>query len=252
MLTNLTLHSLINSNNNTCSCMDNSFMCARRLSNRSSSSVSDSSSINFEDTLVNMESNSTRSKTAAGKSQEAGAFAAAPSNNDVTMEAVDQFNASQNQKQKTIAASKSNQKKMVRFDKSVLMPQGTSSSNDAVIQTAKALSAADRMEIQRNRRQQRRNELDLYLRVRVLLGILEKRNPKLRQQVLQAVRLHNHKFQNGSVARTSLPETIESTLRLMAGEDNWRLACDIQRRIERHNRRTVSKPSSNKGCGGAA
>ena len=115
---------------------------------------------------------------------------------------------------------------------------------DPILKAAMSLSAADIREHNLRRRQQRKAEIELFLRVKALLGILEKRDPKLRQQVLLAVRLCNRKLSDGRISRIDLNDKIESTLRLMAGEDNWRMACDVQRRIERQERRSIAKNSA--------
>ena len=143
----------------------------------------------------------------------------------------------------SLSTSSENNNKAVRFAALYDPLKNDKKSFDPILKAAISLSAADIREHNLRRRQQRRAEIELFLRVKALLGILEKRNPKLRQQVILAVRLCNRKLADGRVNRTALNDNIESTLRLMVGDDNWRMACEIQRRIERHDRRTIAKTS---------
>ena len=143
----------------------------------------------------------------------------------------------------SLSTSSENSNKAVRFAAVYDPLKNDKKSFDPILKAAISLSAADIREHNLRRRQQRRAEIELFLRVKALLGILEKRDPKLRQQVILAVRLCNRKLSDGKVNRTALNDNIESTLRLMVGDDNWRMACEIQRRIERHERRTIARAS---------
>jgi hypothetical protein len=143
----------------------------------------------------------------------------------------------------SLSTSSENSNKAVRFAAEYDPLKNDKKSFDPILKAAISLSAADIREHNLRRRQQRRAEIELFLRVKALLGILEKRDPKLRQQVILAVRLCNRKLADGRVNRAALNDNIESTLRLMVGDDNWRMACEIQRRIERHDRRTIAKAS---------
>ena len=142
------------------------------------------------------------------------------------------------------STTKESSTKAVRFAAQYDPLKKNKKSFDPILKTAMSLSAADIREHNLRRRQQRKAEIELFLRVKALLGILEKRDPKLRQQVLLAVRLCNRKLSDGRISRIDLNDKIESTLRLMAGEDNWRMACDVQRRIERQERRSIAKNSA--------
>lgn len=142
------------------------------------------------------------------------------------------------------STTKESSTKAVRFAAQYDPFKNNKKSFDPILKAAMSLSAADIREHNLRRRQQRKAEIELFLRVKALLGILEKRDPKLRQQVLLAVRLCNRKLSDGRISRIDLNDKIESTLRLMAGEDNWRMACDVQRRIERQERRSIAKNSA--------
>ena len=142
------------------------------------------------------------------------------------------------------STTKESSAKAVRFAAQYDPFKKNKKSFDPILKAAMSLSAADIREHNLRRRQQRKAEIELFLRVKALLGILEKRDPKLRQQVLLAVRLCNRKLSDGRISRIDLNDKIESTLRLMAGEDNWRMACDVQRRIERQERRSIAKNSA--------
>ena len=142
------------------------------------------------------------------------------------------------------STTKESSTKAVRFAAQYDPFKKNKKSFDPILKAAMSLSAADIREHNLRRRQQRKAEIELFLRVKALLGILEKRDPKLRQQVLLAVRLCNRKLSDGRISRIDLNDNIESTLRLMAGEDNWRMACDVQRRIERQERRSIAKNSA--------
>lgn len=142
------------------------------------------------------------------------------------------------------STSKKSSTKAVKFAAQYDPLKNNKKSFDPILKAAMSLSAADIREQNLRRRQQRKAEIELFLRVKALLGILEKRNPKLRQQVLLAVRLCNRKLSDGRISRVDLNDKIESTLRLMVGEDNWRMACDVQRRIERQERRSMAKDSA--------
>ena len=143
----------------------------------------------------------------------------------------------------SIRTSSENSNKAVKFAAEYDPLKNDKKSFHPILKAAISLSAADIREHNLRRRQQRKAEIELFLRVKALLGILEKRDPKLRQQVILAVRLCNRKLSDGRVNRTALNDNIESTLRLMVGDDNWRMACEIQRRIERHKRRTIARAS---------
>lgn len=142
------------------------------------------------------------------------------------------------------STTKKNSTKAVRFAAPYDPIKNSKKSFEPILKSAMSLSAADIREHNLRRREQRKAEIELFLRVKALLGILEKRDPKLRQQVLLAVRLCNRKLSDGRISRIDLNDKIESTLRLMVGEDNWRMACDVQRRIERQERRSIAKTSA--------
>ena len=142
------------------------------------------------------------------------------------------------------STTKKSSTKAVRFAAQYDPLKNNKKSFDPILKAAMSLSAADIREHNLRRREQRKAEIELFLRVKALLGILEKRDPKLRQQVLLAVRLCNRKLSDGRISRLDLNDKIESTLRLMVGGDNWRMACDVQRRIERQERRSIAKDSA--------
>ena len=142
------------------------------------------------------------------------------------------------------STTKKSSTKAVRFAAQYDPLKNNKKSFDPILKAAMSLSAADISQHNLRRREQRKAEIELFLRVKALLGILEKRDPKLRQQVLLAVRLCNRKLSDGRISRLDLNDKIESTLRLMVGEDNWRMACDVQRRIERQERRSIAKTSA--------
>ena len=142
------------------------------------------------------------------------------------------------------STTKKSSTKAVRFAAQYDPIKNSKKSFEPILKAAMSLSAADIREHNLRRREQRKAEIELFLRVKALLGILEKRDPKLRQQVLLAERLCNRKLSDGRISRIDLNDKIESTLRLMVGEDNWRMACDVQRRIERQERRSIAKTSA--------
>ena len=142
------------------------------------------------------------------------------------------------------STTKKSSTKAVRFAAQYDPIKNSKKSFEPILKAAMSLSAADIREHNLRRREQRKAEIELFLRVKALLGILEKRDPKLRQQVLLAVRLCNRKLSDGRISRIELNDKIESSLRLMVGEDNWRMACDVQRRIERQERRSIAKTSA--------
>lgn len=142
------------------------------------------------------------------------------------------------------ATAKESSTKAVRFAAQYDPLKNNKKSFDPILKAAMSLSAADIREHNLRRRQQRKAEIELFLRVKALLGIFEKRDPKLRQQVLLAVRLCNRKLSDGRISRLDLNDKIESSLRLMVGENNWRMACDVQRRIERQERKSIAKTSA--------
>ena len=134
--------------------------------------------------------------------------------------------------------------KAVRFAAQYDPLKNNKRSFDPILKAAMSLSAAEIREHNLRRQKQRKAEIELFLRVKALLGILERRNQKLRQEVILAVRLCNRRLSDGRIIRSDLNGKIESTLRIMVGDDNWRMACDVQRRIERHERRTTAKKSA--------
>ena len=127
--------------------------------------------------------------------------------------------------------------KVVRFDASILKNYKlttSKSNNSKFIMVPNTNNKVTGLEDFKSRRDDTmRNELNTFLRARVLLTVLEKRDPKLREQALQALRVCTISRADGQ--RRALSEKIESTLRLIAGEENWALACNIQRRIEKRN-----------------
>ena len=157
---------------------------------------------------------------------------------------VDRSNATAAAAASAASTTKESSTKAVRFAAQYDPLKDNKRSFDPILKAAMSLSAAEIREHNLRRRQQRKAEMELFLRVKALLGILEKRNPKLRQQVLLAVRLCNRKLSDGRISRIELNDKIESTLRLMVGDDTWRMACDVQRRIERQERRSITKDSA--------
>lgn len=76
------------------------------------------------------------------------------------------------------------------------------------------------------------NSLNLFLNVRVLLQLLEREDPKLKMQAVQAVQYCSKRHKAGDPDFAVLSKSIDKMLRMIVGEKRWKLAEDCQRRLQ--------------------
>ena len=75
------------------------------------------------------------------------------------------------------------------------------------------------------------NSLNLLMNVRVLLEILEREDPKLKLQAVQAMQYCSKRHKAGDPDFKVLSKSIDKMLKMIVGERRWKLAEDCQRRL---------------------
>lgn len=93
------------------------------------------------------------------------------------------------------------------------------------------------------------NSLNLLLNVRVLLQLLEREDPKLKMQAVQAVQYCSKRHKAGDPDFAVLSKSIDKMLRMIVGEKRWKLAEDCQRRLQAKQAlaKVAAKPSAGGG-----
>ena len=92
------------------------------------------------------------------------------------------------------------------------------------------------------------NSLNLFLNVRVLLQLLEREDPKLKMQAVQAVQYCSKRHKAGDPDFAVLSKSIDKMLRMIVGEKRWKLAEDCQRRLQA--KQALAKVAAKSPAGG--
>ena len=92
------------------------------------------------------------------------------------------------------------------------------------------------------------NSLNLFLNVRVLLQLLEREDPKLKMQAVQAVQYCSKRHKAGDPDFAVLSKSIDKMLRMIVGEKRWKLAEDCQRRLQA--KQALAKVAAKSSAGG--
>lgn len=96
------------------------------------------------------------------------------------------------------------------------------------------------------------NSLNLFLNVRVLLQLLEREDPKLKMQAVQAVQYCSKRHKTGDPDFAVLSKSIDKMLRMIVGEKRWKLAEDCQRRLQAKQALAKVAAKSSAGGGGTS